>query len=126
MISPCLTDNNKPSRFKAYSGFTIVELLIVIVVIGILATITLVSYAGITNRANISVMQSDLFNSSIKLKAYQAVHGSYPTDIDANYCPSDPIADTTLCLKASSDNVYTYTSDGIAFNLIETNTNGMT
>ena len=34
------------------SGFTIVELLIVIVVIGILAAITIVSYSGITNRAN--------------------------------------------------------------------------
>ena len=33
------------------SGFTIVELLIVIVVIGILAAITIVSYNGIQNRS---------------------------------------------------------------------------
>jgi len=33
-------------------GFTIVELLVVIVVIGILAAITIVSYTGITARAN--------------------------------------------------------------------------
>jgi prepilin-type N-terminal cleavage/methylation domain-containing protein len=32
-------------------GFTIVELLVVIVVIGILAAITIVSYIGITQRA---------------------------------------------------------------------------
>lgn len=37
---------------KAQRGFTIVELLIVIVVIGILAAITIVAYSGITARAN--------------------------------------------------------------------------
>lgn len=37
--------------FKNKNGFTIVELLIVIVVIGILAAITIVAYNGIQNRA---------------------------------------------------------------------------
>ena len=36
---------------KTKSGFTIVELLIVIVVIGILAAITIVAYNGIQSRA---------------------------------------------------------------------------
>ncbi|PIZ60082.1 hypothetical protein COY18_01845, partial [Candidatus Saccharibacteria bacterium CG_4_10_14_0_2_um_filter_41_11] len=37
---------------KKERGFTIVELLVVIVVIGILAAITIVSYTGITAKAN--------------------------------------------------------------------------
>ena len=41
-------------------GFTIVELLIVIVVIGILAVITVVSYTGVQKRAQISKMNEDL------------------------------------------------------------------
>ncbi|MNQ20005.1 Type II secretion system protein G precursor [compost metagenome] len=41
-------------------GFTIVELLIVIVVIGILAAITIVAYNGIQNRAKINRAQSDI------------------------------------------------------------------
>lgn len=49
------------------SGFTIVELLIVVVVIAILAAITIVSYNGITSQARASVMASDL--SSWKKKA---------------------------------------------------------
>lgn len=44
------------------SGFTIVELLIVVVVIAILASITVVSYNGITGRANDAAVQSDLRN----------------------------------------------------------------
>ncbi|RYZ85786.1 MAG: prepilin-type N-terminal cleavage/methylation domain-containing protein, partial [Moraxellaceae bacterium] len=42
------------------SGFTIVELLIVIVVIGILAAIVIVGYQGVTKRANDTAVRSDL------------------------------------------------------------------
>lgn len=42
------------------TGFTIVELLIVVVVIAVLAAITLVSYNGITGRANDAAIKSDL------------------------------------------------------------------
>jgi len=107
------------------SGFTIVELLVVIVVIGILAAITVVSYTGVTSRAKIAVIQSDLSNSADQLRIYQASYGSYPTTLDSNNCPSAPTVDTTLCLKASPNNTYTYTSDGTTFSLIETNTSGM-
>ena len=44
-----------------YTGFTIVELLIVIVVIAILAAITIVAYTGIQDRAKESNVQSDLW-----------------------------------------------------------------
>lgn len=47
------------SRGSVY-GFTIVELLIVVVVIAILAAITIVSYNGITNKAKESVKASDI------------------------------------------------------------------
>ena len=41
------------------AGFTIVELLIVIVIIGILAAITIVAYNGIQQRAQAATVQSD-------------------------------------------------------------------
>lgn len=46
--------------YKKQPGFTIVELLVVIVVIGILATITTISYNGIQSRAQIAKINTDL------------------------------------------------------------------
>ena len=47
-----------PNTYK--HGFTLVELLIVIVVIAILASISIVAYNGIQNRAKNVATQSDL------------------------------------------------------------------
>jgi len=59
-------------------GFTIVELLIVIVVIAILAAITIVSYNGITSRANTSGAQAAANSVVKKIEAYNAEEGGYP------------------------------------------------
>ena len=50
------------------SGFTIVELLIVIVVIAILAAITIVAYNGIQNRAKASEASAALAQAKKKLE----------------------------------------------------------
>lgn len=61
------------------AGFTIVELLIVIVVIGILAAITIVAYNGIQNRATDTAMASDVKTIQKALEAHKAIHGTYPS-----------------------------------------------
>jgi prepilin-type N-terminal cleavage/methylation domain-containing protein len=59
-------------------GFTIVELLIVIVVIGILAGITIVAYSGITLRANQSKIQQNAASVQSVAEAFNADKGYYP------------------------------------------------
>lgn len=63
-------------------GFTIVELLIVIVVIGILAAITVVAYNGIQGRAHDVAVQGDLRNLYNKSLAFYASEGYYPAATD--------------------------------------------
>jgi prepilin-type N-terminal cleavage/methylation domain-containing protein len=60
------------------SGFTIVELLVVIVVIGILATITIVSYAGVTARANAAKALSNAQAIVSVAEAINADNSKYP------------------------------------------------
>jgi len=54
---------------KQKSGFTIVELLILIVVIAILAAITIVAYSGIQSRAYTSKVESDYRSLELAIRA---------------------------------------------------------
>jgi prepilin-type N-terminal cleavage/methylation domain-containing protein len=73
--------NNKV--FPHDRGFTIVELLIVIVVIGILAAIVIVAYNGIQNQARATQAQATASALAKKAEAYNADsaggNGTYPT-----------------------------------------------
>ncbi|MNY12565.1 Type II secretion system protein G precursor [compost metagenome] len=62
-------------------GFTIVELLIVIVIIGILAAITVVAFNGIQGRANDTAITSDLTNIAKQLETIKITSSNtaYPT-----------------------------------------------
>lgn len=59
-------------------GFTIVELLIVIVVIAILAAISVVAYNGVQTRARDNVRKSDLATIAKALDLYLTDNGEYP------------------------------------------------
>lgn len=69
--------NNIKTRRKD-SGFTIVELLVVIVVIGILAAITIVSYTGITTKANTAAAKQNASSVAAAADAYFAENQTYP------------------------------------------------
>ena len=61
------------------SGFTIVELLIVIVVIGILAAVTIVAFNGVQQRARDTRRLSTINQLQKQIEAHYAINGSYPT-----------------------------------------------
>ena len=82
------------------SGFTIVELLIVIVVIGILAAITIVAYNGISGRAKEATLTSDLNSATKKIETERVLTGSYPS--------SAASADGGQGLKSSPGNTFAY------------------
>lgn len=91
-------------------GFTIVELLVVVVVVAILAAITIVSYSGISNRANDTVVQSDISSMSKKLQIYLADQGTYP---DTNF--ESQVSKAFEGLRASKNS---YVTSGTLVNLV--------
>jgi len=90
------------------AGFTIVELLIVIVVIGILAAITIVVYNGIQTRAENAKTISAVAAYAKGVTSYAATYGNYP--ITAGYpC----LGSSVLCARvAGSTGGCAATGDG--------------
>lgn len=116
------------------TGFTIVELLIVIVIIGILAAITVVAYNGIQERANYSAYKSDINSINKAILLYQADNGAYPgnnaasgtcwtngstVDFISGLVPKY-LAKTPVTPNASAGNYYAYcfSTGGIDYKLI--------
>ena len=65
-------------------GFTIVELLIVIVIIGILAALVIVTYRGIQQKARNTERKTDINAIHGQIEAYSAESGIYPTLANIN------------------------------------------
>jgi prepilin-type N-terminal cleavage/methylation domain-containing protein len=111
---------------KNFGGFTIVELLVVIVVIGILAAITIVSYTGLSSKATVASLQSDLSNAKKQLALYQVENSAFPTSMplsNGRYCPNGS-EDSKYCIKPSSDTTFVYSANNSnatpTFNLLAT------
>jgi len=97
-------------RGSKYSrGFTIVELLIVIVVIGILAAITIVAYNGIQQRATVASLNSDLDNASKTIKLFQVDNSAFPATINC----AIPDSTTNKCVKSSNGTTYQYIATSV-------------
>jgi prepilin-type N-terminal cleavage/methylation domain-containing protein len=69
-------------------GFTLVELLIVIVILGILATITVFAVRGITDGAQETACEADKRTIEAAIEAYYAGNGDYPATLAALAVPN--------------------------------------
>ena len=108
-------------RRSLSKGFTIVELLIVVVVIAILAAITIVAYNGIRLRAETSALESDITTTLKKLELERnAETGTYDATILTPYIDTSHNGITTkfryatensICIEATNQNDLTYFID---------------
>lgn len=110
------------SKIKKQQGFTIVELLIVIVVIGILAALVITTFTGIQRKARDTERQTDIKAVHGQVEAYYAQNGRYPTLTDINDTTwrsnnmkgldsealKDPKGANSTLAAAAAANVYSY------------------
>lgn len=64
-------------------GFTLIEILIVVLIIGVLAAIAIPRFGGAKERAIVASMRSDLRNLITAEEAYHATAGTYTTSLTA-------------------------------------------
>jgi len=116
---------SKTTRPNIAAGFTIVELLIVIVVIGILAAITIVSFNGVQSKAQASATQSALSQANKKLATYIVENLTYPADQTAFNTLIPNTGATTFQYSASTGPNYycvTATTAATSYKADSTNT----
>ncbi len=104
-------------KIRRNAGFTIVELLIVIVVIAILAAITIVTYSGVQRSAKNTVLMSGLASASKQLQLDKVVSDVFPatkelanggkglsisSGVTYRYRPDNTSATPKFCLTATN------------------------
>lgn len=96
----------------AQKGFTIVELLIVIVIISILAALTILTYNGVRNKSYDASIQADLRSIAAGLKTYKMTVGSYPpTDTQLTHLTDNSGNVVSAAIPKISHDGYNMTDD---------------
>jgi prepilin-type N-terminal cleavage/methylation domain-containing protein len=106
-----------PAALRDERGFTLVEILIVLILVSILSAIAVSSYRGYQNRAHDAAAQEKVHHIVPAVHAYFVDHDSYAgmtiaglkTTYDSAIEPADfslgtvPPTDSTYCIQSSSE-----------------------
>lgn len=90
------------SSGRRVGGFTVVELIIVVAVIAILATIVVVSYGSWRTGINRSVVRSDLIAAATAMENARNEDGAYPTTVPSSFSPSSNVVIAVSSATASA------------------------
>ncbi|CAB5008886.1 MAG: prepilin-type N-terminal cleavage/methylation domain-containing protein [Actinobacteria bacterium] len=73
------------------AGFTLVELLIVITILGVLAAIVVFSVRGINDQSGTTACASDVATVDAAVEAYYASNGAYPANLASLWSGASPL-----------------------------------
>jgi type IV pilus assembly protein PilA len=103
--------NPKGTSFHRNEGFTLVEILIIIVIIGLLAVIAIPQFISYRSRAIDAQLKSDLRNAAVAVESYFAKWSSYPASVAQihgyGFQPTDGV---TLTITVVTPNSYSITA----------------
>lgn len=78
----------------ARAGFTLIEILLVVVIIGMLATVAAINIPRILDDSRITRAKADISRINTALHAYNMAMGKYPGSLEALTTGEDPVMDS--------------------------------
>jgi general secretion pathway protein G len=113
------------SRFRQQAGFTLIEIMVVILILGLLATLVVQSLKGATDKAKRTKAMADIAELKTALDRYYIDNGSYPSTAQGLQAlvtpPSQNGADPDGYIRRVPNdpwnNPYVYQSDGSTYTL---------
>ena len=74
---------SQTNHLSKRSGFTLIEIILVVVIIGILAGIAIPRMGGKTEKAKIAAARSNVQSIGMGIQEYEIMNGEYPSSLDA-------------------------------------------
>ena len=109
------------SHLSRRSGFTLIEIILVVVIIGILAGIAIPKLGGTSEKAMIAQAQANITALSMAIQEYEIMNGDYPASLDAlldeskggpymekKVIPTDPWGNPYQYAAPGSHNTHTF------------------
>lgn len=111
-MEPSIANGRQLCPLSSSHGFTIIELMIVVTIVGILATLAVPSYHAAIMKAKEGALRQDLFSIRDVIDQHRADKGKYPETIQAlvsagylRRVPTDPITGASSSWQEMVDEV---------------------
>jgi general secretion pathway protein G/type IV pilus assembly protein PilA len=81
------TSKSMKTRWNTQAGFTLIELMVVVFIMGVLAALALPAYASMVRRARYAEARHQMGAIAKDIQVYQMEKGQFPPDVNGNIKP---------------------------------------